>query len=314
MISAEELLKPVSAEKPCGEDISYDPSFLELETMMRGKPDTQFEEAEEPDWKKIGERCLELWKRSKHLRVATALTVAEIETDGFAGFRECLALMNGLVGTCWAEVYPRLDPADANDPTERVNIIASLAAPLGTFGDSLRVIERLRDLPLTSSRMGNFSMADILRSQAGKPGADGQAPPAESQVKAAFGDTGKEAMDGLVTALSSAGELVGSLEDALTKAVGADKAASLDTLKKEIEAIRKQVTQYSPESLAGVALEAVEGGEDQPRVGAPAAAVSGEIQSRRDVIRMLDKICRCLYPPGAFQPGAGFAPSGPEPR
>ena len=37
MISAEELLKPISDENPCGEDLYYDPSFQELESLMKGK-------------------------------------------------------------------------------------------------------------------------------------------------------------------------------------------------------------------------------------------------------------------------------------
>ena len=135
MISADELLKPVSAEKPCGDDISYDAQFIELETLMRGKPETQFSAAEEPNWKVLRDRCLELWKKSKDLRVATALALAELKTEGFPGFRESLALINGLIEKNWNELYPRLDPADGNDPTQRVNIIASLAAPAGTFGD-----------------------------------------------------------------------------------------------------------------------------------------------------------------------------------
>ena len=58
MIVAEELLKPISEEAPCGEDLSYDASFQALETMVRGKPETQFSAAEPPDWKELSSRCL----------------------------------------------------------------------------------------------------------------------------------------------------------------------------------------------------------------------------------------------------------------
>ena len=59
MISAEELLKPISDQSPCGEDLYYDPSFQELESLMKGKAETQFSAAEDPDWKAVRERCLE---------------------------------------------------------------------------------------------------------------------------------------------------------------------------------------------------------------------------------------------------------------
>ena len=42
MIVSEELLKPISDEFPCGEDLSYDPGFQELEALSRGKEETQF--------------------------------------------------------------------------------------------------------------------------------------------------------------------------------------------------------------------------------------------------------------------------------
>ena len=76
MIVAEELLKPISDEAPCGEDLSYDPGLQELETLARGKPETQFSAAEPPNWKELRARCLELFARSKDLRVAMTLTVA----------------------------------------------------------------------------------------------------------------------------------------------------------------------------------------------------------------------------------------------
>ncbi len=40
MISVEELLKPISAEQPCGPDLSYDASLQQLETLVAGKPET----------------------------------------------------------------------------------------------------------------------------------------------------------------------------------------------------------------------------------------------------------------------------------
>src|SRR5579862_1103420 len=119
MINAEELLKPIAGEKPCGEDLSYDPAFQTLETVMRGKPETQFSAAEDPDWKALRELCLDLWPRSKDLRLATALTLAALKTDGLPAFREGLALVNGLLLQYWDSVYPVLDPGDNNDPTQR---------------------------------------------------------------------------------------------------------------------------------------------------------------------------------------------------
>src|SRR5690242_10811142 len=132
MINAEDLLKAIAADQPCGSDISEDPSYLELDSLIKGKPETEFGPGEPPNWKNIRTRCLELLKRSRHLRVATCLAVAELEIEGLPAFRSCLALLNGMITTYWKEFYPRLIDADGNDPTERVNIIGGLAAKLGT--------------------------------------------------------------------------------------------------------------------------------------------------------------------------------------
>ena len=175
MIVAEELLKPITEEAPCGEDLSYDPSLQELETLARGKEETQFSAAEPPDWKKLRSRCLELFARSKDLRIAMTLAVASLELDGLPGFRESLSLIKGLLETYWPTFYPQLDPADDNDPLQRMNIVASMAMPVGTYGDSFRILERLRAIPLCDSvQMGRYSLADILRAETGASSPDGK--------------------------------------------------------------------------------------------------------------------------------------------
>ncbi len=51
------LLTEISPDAPCGEDISYDAAFMELERLAKGTTETQvgdhIQESEEPDWKKV---------------------------------------------------------------------------------------------------------------------------------------------------------------------------------------------------------------------------------------------------------------------
>src|SRR5213593_4700721 len=191
MISADELLKPLSPENPCGEDLSYDPALTALwPDGLRGKPETQFSPAEEPSWKEIRSTCLELFGRSKDLRAGVALCLAELKTDGLAAFREALAVMKGLVEMHWEPVYPRLSADDGNDPTERMNIISSMAMPLGTYSDPVQFVERLRSAPLAISlKMGKVTKADIDASKTGGTGATGKPAPSAAQIDAAFRDT-----------------------------------------------------------------------------------------------------------------------------
>src|SRR5689334_4799434 len=96
MINVEELLKPVSSDSPCGEDFTYHPSFQNLETLARGKPETQFSAAEEPDWKEVREAALDVLKQSKHLAASVIATRALVKTGGVEGLRDGLTLVRGL--------------------------------------------------------------------------------------------------------------------------------------------------------------------------------------------------------------------------
>jgi type VI secretion system protein ImpA len=292
MISAEDLLKPSSPDKPCGDDLSYDPGFQELETLMRGKPETQFSPAEDPNWKQLKERCLELWARSKDLRLATALSLAALKTDGLPAFREALALIKGLIERHWDTVHPLLDPAENNDPTLRVNTIAALATPIGTYGDPMRLLERLQEAALTSSvQMGRFSLADILRSENGVSGPDGKLPAPMAQIEAAFRDTKVEDLQTIYQAATEAIGLATGIDEALTRTLGADQAPDLDLLPAQLREVQKRLIPYLPAGAAP-APEAEAASTGQTGGTAPAPkAISGEVQSRQDVVKIIEKIC-----------------------
>jgi type VI secretion system protein ImpA len=291
MINAEELLKPVSGEKPCGEDLSYDAGFQELEILMKGKPETQFSPAEDPDWKGLRDRCLELWGRSKDLRLATTLSLATLKTDGLPAFRESLALLKGLLDRYWDSFFPLLDPTDNNDPTQRVNIIAAMATPVGTFGDPMRLLERLRGAPLTdSSRMGRFSLLDIANSETGTAAPDGKMPPAAAQIEAAFKDTDPGTLQKLNRAVADSIQLVKDVDTFLTSKIGANRAPDLAELPKQLAEIQKRLAPYVGGAVA--ASSPAPGSSGATSGAAPAAgqAISGDVQSRQDVVRMLEKI------------------------
>jgi type VI secretion system protein ImpA len=295
MINADELLNPISDEKPCGEDLSYDQGFQELEGIMRGKPETQFSPAEDPDWKLLRERCLELWSRSKDLRLATALSLAALKMEGLPALREGLSLLKRMLERYWDSCFPLLDPADNNDPTQRLNIIAGLATPVGTFGDPMRFLERLRQAPLAKSvQMGQFGLADILMSEAAPPAGTEEKPgPTAAQVEAAFRDTKAEDLAAVGQAVNESLQLAKEIDQLLTNTVGADRAPDLDALPRELKEIQKRLAPYlSPGSVPGSVGE--ETGAGNPAAAGTVSAsqpIQGEIQSREDVIRMIRKIC-----------------------
>ena len=290
MIEVDELLKPVSAEQPCGKDLSYDPGFVALDGLIGGKPETQFSSAEEPDWKAVRGACLELFEQSKDLRVAVKLSLALVKLEGAAGLRDGLALLKGLLERYWADFYPKLDPQENNDPLERVNILSSLSTPLGTFGDPLRFLERLRQIPLANSpRMGWFSLADVAGDKITLPNGQEKPTASAAQIKAAFRDTKIEELDGSGRAISDSIALAKEIDGFLTATVGAGQAADMGALMAVLTEIQKNLVPYMsriPGELQGEGQDANLGDS-----ALETASGSGAIQSRQDVVRILDRIC-----------------------
>ena len=302
MISPDQLLLPISPQNECGDDISYDPAFLDLETAIFGKPETQFSQAEPPDWKSISRSAQELLGRSKHLRVAMALTAALVRTDGFCGFRDGLTLLHGLVERYWEPLYPRLDPEDNNDPTERINILSALAAPIGINGDPYGFINALRDAPLAQSvQLGRFSLNQIAATQAPPPapvneGDSSQQPvsqaPSMQLIDAAFQDTNPEALQAAYDEVFESLNLVKALSERLGEKVGLGSVPVFDELNSSLREILRTLQSKVP---AGSELAPEAGAPSDSADGASTPAglrgAPGAINSREDVVRTLNAIC-----------------------
>jgi type VI secretion system protein ImpA len=290
-IPVEELLQPITEPIPCGEDLSYDPNFQALETMVRGTPETQFSEAKPPEWKQVHSCCLELLARSKDLRIALILGVAELELNGIAGFKQSLAFLQGLLERYWLEVHPQLDPADSYDPLQRMNLIASLAMPIGSFGDDFRILERLRSAPLCDSiQMGSYSLSDIFNAETATA-EDGMPAPDLAQIEAAFRDSKPDQLTLLYQAISESVASVEAIDAFLTTTVGAKNAPDLTRLSTELVSIQKRITNYLPVTTTPFsANDAAAVLETSPQPGVMPISVGG-IASRDDVVRTLQTIC-----------------------
>ena len=293
-VSVDSLLEPISAENPCGEDIGYDPQFAELEALMLGKQETQFAAAEEPDWKAVTKGCVALFARSKDLRVALRLALGLLKMEGLPGFRDGLLVMKGLLEKYWDPVYPRLDPDDNNDPLERVNILASLTTPMGTYGDPFQFLLRVRQAPLSdSSQFGPIRMVDLDRVAAGAASEDGAGMTA-AQIQAALRATSPDKLTETYAAIVDSEVAVRELDTFLTKTVGASRSVAFDALAGTLKDLQKVLAPYANASSAPAEEAAAGDTERTPtsrQGGAIGATISGEIRSREDVTRVLDQIC-----------------------
>jgi type VI secretion system protein ImpA len=199
--------------------------------------------------------------------------------------------LRALLQSYWAEVYPRLDPEDDNDPVERMNILAGITKPLGTFGDSLKFIERLRQAPLAdSSRMGHFSLSEIT----GVGLAPGKVAAPSAEVTAAFRDTAPEKLEAVAAATAEAHETLKEIDRLLTEYVGANRAPNFEELSAALKEIQTTLRPHLPKDSASAlaadsTAESSGGSSGTPTIGSSAGAAG--IASREDVIRTLEKIC-----------------------
>ena len=301
MINVEDLLKPVSDDKPCGEDFTYHPSFQNLETIARGKPETQFSPAEEPDWKEVRDSSIEVLGQSKHLSAAIILTVSLLELGGLDGLRDGVAVVRGLTEKYWPDVYPKLDPDDNNDPTERLNILNNLSSS----GEPLRFLSHLRKLVLCASpSLGRITVQQIIvaKEKAGKPEPEGEekkegAGPDIKQIEAAFRDIGPESAAATLALLNDTIEQVQGLENFVDTTLGVGQGANFEALNKLLAEMKNVVAPFAVGDAP--AADTTEQGQDagaggegtRARQRGGGQAVSGTIQSREDVVKAMRLIC-----------------------
>jgi type VI secretion system protein ImpA len=285
----ETLLAPVSPEDPCGADLEYDPAFAEIDRLAQGKPEQQIGTtivpAEEPDWKVVEKKATELLVKSKDLRVGAHLTRALLHTTSWSGFALGLGVLRGMVERYWDGIHPRLDPSDANDPTMRVNVLASFADPA--------MLSVVRATPLVSSRaLGRFSLKDLETAAGEAPPTNGAESPSMASIEGAVMESDLGELQQTVTALHACLEALAGIEAAVGERVDAASAASFGKL---------PILLRKAESFLGNRLEQRTAAGAQAGDGAAASAstngagtarsFAGAVNSREDVIRALDAIC-----------------------
>lgn len=290
------LLLEITPEAPSGVDLEYDAAFAEMENAAKGKPEQQFGDtivnAEEPDWREVRRKALDVLGRSKDLRAGLYLAKAGLVENGLLEFRDALSLLYGYVERFWDSVHPQLDPDDDNDPTIRVNALMELC-------DVPTTIHFLRNVPLIRViGIGSVTAKDVAIA-AGEIEAPANAEPLGSEaINVAFRECELEELQAVLKAATEARESVSAIERIVTDRVGPASAPNFELLYKELQSVEK-ILRGHYEERAPSEDEAVEppvtseAGEApaSPSGAAPAAQVDlTDIGSRDQAIRALDRI------------------------
>ena len=285
-MNLETLLNPISPDFPSGPDLEYDPDFMALEQASQGKPERQTGEiivaAEEPNWGDMKQRAGALFSRTKDLRVAMLFTRALTICDGLVGLAAGLKLLHGLLANYWESVLPGLDPDPAEGPVTRLNVLASLGNP-----DTL-----LRDVRgvnfVSTGSHARLSVRDVLIVMSKFPAAGSEGVPTQAETEEILrlpeNVASVQAMHDALTALNGMHTFLG-------EKVGYDHVPDMQPLRE----ILKTVVQLC-KSNVNLLKTPVDGAAVSPdgETQGVAQPISGEIQSREDAIRMLEKICEFI--------------------
>ena len=285
-IDIEKLLQPITEENPCGDDLEYDPDFQALERAATPPADDgMFEQddgkADGLNWREIGEQAEALFGRTKDLRLAVYLTDARLASHGLIGLGEGVTLVKRLLDTYWMEVHPRLDAEDDDDPTMRINSLVALT-------DSAGLVRRVTQAPLVAAkRAGRYSLRDIRIANNELDPAEGAERPDLGVIDAAFLEAELDELQSAADATAGAIQALNEIEAFLSEQVGAtNNTLTVKPLVDELKGIDKVYSQQL--AARGVDVDSGESGDDS--LGASVSRVSGDITSREDAVRMLEKI------------------------
>jgi type VI secretion system protein ImpA len=289
VIDLEKMILPLEGD-PAGENLEYDPLYIEMESLAVGVPDSQMGdstlEGRGPDWKKLSKNCIELWGRTRDLRVATYLVVAQTVLEGLSGLDAGLKLLSSLVSVSWDSMYPRLDPDDNFDPIERLNILAMLSPQQDAYNDPIKFILRLRESRLVPSLV--YTLRDYMIAnnelEAGDKTVDG------NLLRAEFMNVSREEIQVQADLVSSARETLAGTCAAMNEKMK-DSLVSMESLSKELDRLSRfyaaQLDMGAPAD--DPAVPAGDAAGAAPLRGAGGALLPAQANSRQDALMMLRK-------------------------
>lgn len=286
-LDIEKLAAPLDEENPCGEnldDLVFDPEFAELDRLAQGKAEKVMGDevipAEEPDWRAVREKSLALFDRVRSLRVAVFLTKASCAREGIPGMVQGLALIRSLLERYWDEVEPLIDDGDA---TERLHTLGEIASEQG-------LLRQIRQSVLVSSpAIGRFTVRDYLIATDKLKPADEEEAATLTSINQALMDCELEDLQQMIANIDEAVETAGFIETQFNQNVASQYLVDLDPFTKLFAEIRPALQEVL--GRRGVVVEGAGAGAQGEESGAAAPEpAAGEIRSREDVVRMLDRI------------------------
>ncbi|MBE1161087.1 type VI secretion system protein TssA [Dyella acidiphila] len=291
MIDIEALLEPISADAPCGDDLSFSAEFDAIQEARRSD-DASLDQGQwvtdlkTSDWFSVSRQCGTLLRtRSKDLRLAVWLAEASARMDGFAGLAAGYRLVAGLCDRYWDSIHPQ---ADGDDHELRVGNLSWLLT---------QSIQWARSIPLTNASQGRYDAIALEMAARGLSG-DGQSDyPDNARIDAARAATPFEFYQQLAEQAPQVLEALKALEsvvDARLGAHGPSFTAARDAVGDVVRSALRMASTAGVTSLDASAPPPLPGNnsavEAVPAPAPAASGVSGEIANRREALLLLRRV------------------------
>ncbi|MFI3187136.1 MAG: type VI secretion system protein TssA [Methylococcaceae bacterium] len=290
-IEIDDFLKDIDPDNVCGDDLQYDPVFIELEREIKGKPEQQMGdtvvEAEPPNWRDIKKLSESLLSRTLDLRVLISYLRALIALEGFTGLQDGLTLIRTAVEKRWDSIHPQLDPEDDNDPTERINVLLSLC-------DNETLLKSLQKTPLVESKsLGRFNFRDISIASGKSTATSNEKEVSQATLDGAVQDSELDHLQQTFQAITAGLDNLNQLEALVTDYVGISDAPSfteLRTLLKDSKAFLSAALETR--GVGGDELPIEDDVQEGGTVTTAATkSIAGVINNNQDVIKTLNLVC-----------------------
>lgn len=275
---------------PSGPALDEDLDFQALERTALGTPERQYGDkvypAEPPDWPAVHAQALALAERSRDLRLACLLTRSGARLHGLGGATRGLQLVQALLEQQWSSVHPQLDSEDDNDPTMRLNALLPLATADTTLAD-------LRAATLAPAR-GSLTLRELELGLGRDDAHPDEVQPTESGVLQGLEgllQTHPSVADDITQALAAT-QAISTLLDERVGSRAPDLAPLTRLLRAAADALQRVQATAAGES--GDTGDEHPEGAAAPGGGGGGGGRSGEIRSRGDALRELERVCAWL--------------------
>ncbi|CAM4018963.1 type VI secretion system protein TssA [Bordetella tumulicola] len=293
-----DILTSLDSRLPCGEDLEYDPEFLQLQQAAVERSEQQFGStiipAQPPDWREVEKLARGLLERTRDVRIMGYLTQAWAEVRGLPGYADGVKLVADTLERYWEAVHPHLDSEDDHDPMPRINALTSL-------GDHAGCARSVRSSRLVNGVHGQLSLRDAESLLDGTRSDPDFYPGGRVRLVEHLRQSWVQKEPELV-ALTNAAQALRRIQKQVTDKLGQEWVPDYTGILRTLDVATLALGDSAPVTTVSASIgdasaddTAVTTSEQHATlVAAPAPVLrwqDAQIQSRDDAIAMLTKVC-----------------------